>query len=204
MISLRQLRSIGGRMHTFSFFRYTASIWAAVVGILLSSGGVLPSQSLAQEYPLRPVRFVVPFPPSGSTDIYARLLGNGLQQGWKRNVVIDNRPGATGIIGTQTVRSAAPDGYTLLFTSNTGHVLGPLLHDPKPFEPVTDFSPPASFRVNALLPPRKNVSNLFVFAEFCRPIPTTAPVSRNPSDTSIWVLRGISWHCLADSGPAMA
>ena len=141
MISLRQLRSIGGRMHTFSFFRYTASIWAAVVGILLSSGGVLPSQSLAQEYPLRPVRFVVPFPPSGSTDIYARLLGNGLQQGWKRNVVIDNRPGATGIIGTQTVRSAAPDGYTLLFTSNTGHVLGPLLHDPKPFEPVTDFSP---------------------------------------------------------------
>lgn len=124
----------------FSFFAGSAVMWSVLAGISLG-GAFVQSPSFAQEYPVRPVRFVVPFPPSGSTDIYARLLGNGLQQIWKRNVVIDNRSGATGIIGTLTVKTAAPDGYTLLFTSNTGHVLGPLLREPRPFDPVEDFTP---------------------------------------------------------------
>jgi tripartite-type tricarboxylate transporter receptor subunit TctC len=119
----------------------SVSMWSIAAGVLLLSGVVLQTPSMAQDFPTRPVRFIVPFPPSGSTDNYARILGNGLQQSWKNNVVIDNRPGATGMIGTQTVRTAAPDGYTLLFTSNTAHVFGPLVRDPRPFEPVADFSP---------------------------------------------------------------
>jgi tripartite-type tricarboxylate transporter receptor subunit TctC len=97
--------------------------------------------SLAQSYPNRPVRVIAPFPPGGSTDVYARILARELSAALGQTFIIDNRPGGTGILGTQTARQATPDGYTLLFTSNTGHVLGPLLKQPWPFDPVGDFTP---------------------------------------------------------------
>ena len=106
--------------------------------------GVLAALSCvatAQEYPSRLIRIIVAFPPGGSTDIYARVIANELQQAWGRSVIVENRPGGTGVIGTQAVRQSPPDGYTLLFTSNTGHVLGPLLQEPRPFDAVADFTP---------------------------------------------------------------
>jgi tripartite-type tricarboxylate transporter receptor subunit TctC len=96
---------------------------------------------MAQDYPSRLIRVIVAFPPGGSTDIYARVIANELQAAWGKSVIVENRPGGTGVIGTQAVRQSAPDGYTLLFSSNTGHVLGPLLMDPRPFDPVADFTP---------------------------------------------------------------
>jgi len=84
---------------------------------------------------------IVPFPPSGSTDIYARLVAKELQTAWGQSAIIDNRPGATGVIGTELAKRAPPDGYTLLFTSNTAHVLGPLLQNPRPFDAASDFTP---------------------------------------------------------------
>lgn len=95
----------------------------------------------AQEYPSRLLRIIVPFPPSGSTDTYARIIANELQEALGRSVIIENRAGATGAIGTQAVRQSPPDGYTLLFTSNTAHVFSPVMQDPRPFDPVTDFTP---------------------------------------------------------------
>ena len=95
----------------------------------------------AQDYPSRNIRIINPFPPGGSSDIYARVVASELQKAWGKPTIVENRAGATGIIGTQVVRQAAPDGYVLLFTSNTGHVLGPLLMEPRPFDPVTDFTP---------------------------------------------------------------
>ncbi|MPZ45497.1 MAG: tripartite tricarboxylate transporter substrate binding protein [Betaproteobacteria bacterium] len=109
-----------------------------ILAILLPLSG--PTIS-AQDFPSRPIRLIVPFPPGGSTDNYARLLARELTSAWNQTVVVDNRPGATGIIGTQTVRQATPDGYTLLFTSNTGHVLGPLLRSTPPFDSIKDFTP---------------------------------------------------------------
>ena len=108
-----------------------------VVGLLVA----LNSVAVAQDYPSRLVRVIVAFPPGGSTDIYARIVANELQVAWGKSVIVENRPGATGIIGTQLVRQSPPDGYVLMFTSNTGHVLGPLLMDPRPFDPVADFTP---------------------------------------------------------------
>jgi len=105
--------------------------------VLIAAAGT----SAAQEYPSRLVRLVVPFPPGGSTDIYARILAQALQSSWSQSVIVDNRPGATGQIGTDLVKRAAPDGYTLLFTSNTAHVLGPLFQNPRPFDPAADFTP---------------------------------------------------------------
>jgi tripartite-type tricarboxylate transporter receptor subunit TctC len=97
--------------------------------------------AVAQEYPARVVRFIVPFPPGGSTDIYARIFAKELHASWGQSVVVENRPGATGLIGSEAARKAAPDGYTLLFTSNTAHVLGPLLQNPRPFDAAADFTP---------------------------------------------------------------
>jgi tripartite-type tricarboxylate transporter receptor subunit TctC len=110
---------------------------------LLAFAGLmaLAAASLAQEYPARVIRLIVPFPPAGSTDIYARILAKELQGAWGQSAVVENRAGATGLIGTDLAKRAAPDGYTLLFTSNTAHVLGPLLHEPRPFDPAADFTP---------------------------------------------------------------
>lgn len=129
-----------------------------IVGSVLAWSGVYAQ---AQDYPSRVIRLIVPFPPSGSTDIYARILAKELQAAWGQSTIVDNRPGATGTIGTDLARRAAPDGYTLLFTSNTAHVLGPLLQNPRPFDAVADFTPvskalrfPLYLVVHASLPVR--------------------------------------------------
>ena len=93
------------------------------------------------DYPSRPIRIVVPYTPGGQTDAYARVIAQGLHTAWGQPVVVDNRAGASGQIGTNFVKQAPPDGYTLLFTANSAHPLGPLLRDPKPFDSITDFTP---------------------------------------------------------------
>ena len=83
----------------------------------------------------------MPFPAAGPTDAYARLVGKMLQDAMGQPVVVDNRAGATGLIGSQLVKDAPPDGYTLLYTSNSAHVIGPLLQKPHSFDPVADYTP---------------------------------------------------------------
>src|SRR5688572_25974268 len=101
----------------------------------------LISIASAQEYPARLIRLVVPFPPAGATDNYSRLLAKELQASFGQSVIVENRTGATGLIGTELAKRAAPDGYTLLFTSNTAHILGPLPREPRPFDAAADFTP---------------------------------------------------------------
>lgn len=102
---------------------------------------VLPMAGLAQgTYPNRPVRIVVPYPPGGSVDPVARMVAQKLTQLWGQQVVVDNRPGASTIIGTDAVAKAAPDGYTLLLTAST-HVSNPLLFANLPYDSVKDFTP---------------------------------------------------------------
>jgi tripartite-type tricarboxylate transporter receptor subunit TctC len=143
------------------------SWWWILAGALLAPAGV----AMAQDYPSRLIRIIVAFPPGASTDIYARIVANELQQAWGKSAIVENRAGGTGVIGTQFVRQAAPDGYVLLFTSNTGHVLGPLLMDPRPFDPVADFTSvsmavrfPLYLIVNPSLPVR-NVSEFVAYAK---------------------------------------
>src|SRR3954464_10782576 len=78
----------------------------------------IAATSLAQDYPTRPVRMVVPFPPGGGVDATARVLGQKLTEAWKQQVVPDNRTGAGTTIGAEIAARAAPDGYTLLLTNN--------------------------------------------------------------------------------------
>lgn len=114
-----------------------ASSCAALIAILLSIP-VAPVH--AQPYPTKPVRMVVPFAPGGGTDVIARRLAAAMTESMKRQVVVDNRGGANGIIGTEIVAHAAPDGYTLLFVSSP-HSVNPSLYAKLPYDTVRDFAP---------------------------------------------------------------
>ena len=128
----------------------------------------------AQDYPSRPVRIVLPFPPGGTGELFTRIIGNKFQELTGQPLVPDYRPGATGIIGTTAVARSAPDGYTLLYASTSSHVVGPMLVTPAPYDPVKDFTPiapttryPFLMVVNAAFP-AKTVAE-FVAAAKARP-----------------------------------
>ena len=99
--------------------------------------------ALAQSnYPTRPIRLIVPFPPGGSTTIVARLIGQKLTDAWGQQVVVDNRGGGNTIIGSAAMVSAAPDGYTLLHVTST-HAINPSLLK-TPYDAIKDFAPVAT------------------------------------------------------------
>lgn len=110
------------------------------------------------KWPERPVKIVVPYAPGGSSDLLGRLAAQGLTEAFKQSFVIENRAGAGGIIGSQQVAKAAPDGYTLVVSGVGSHVIAPL-ENPKAFDPLKDFThiamlggPPIVLAVNADLP----------------------------------------------------
>ena len=116
----------------------TRAWWCGVV--LLSAFAV---QAAAQNYPARPIRLIVPYPAGGPTDFVGRTVGQKLSQLLGQQIVVDNRPGAGTIIGSELVARAAPDGYTLLFGTGGGTFLAPLILPNVPYEPLRDFAPVA-------------------------------------------------------------
>ncbi len=123
---------------------------------MMLAGLALATAAQAQSWPQKPVRFIVPFPPGGATDISARLLGQELQEIWGQTVVIENRGGAGGGVGAAEAARAAPDGYTLFFPSGSvvtanQHIYAKMAYDPeKDFVPVTNVvSGPQVLVVNA-------------------------------------------------------
>ena len=94
----------------------------------------------AANYPNRPIRLIVPFAPGGGLDISARLIGHKLTESWGQNVVVDSRPGAATIVGTEIASKAAPDGYTVLMITTT-FAINPGLYAKLPYDPVKDFAP---------------------------------------------------------------
>ena len=113
-----------------------------VLALLLALAGFqAAAQAPEAAYPSRPIRVIVPFPPGGPTDLYARVIAQKMQESWGQPVLVENRVGGTGQVGSSLVIQAPPDGHTLLFTSNSAHVISPLLRNPRPFDPVRDFTP---------------------------------------------------------------
>jgi tripartite-type tricarboxylate transporter receptor subunit TctC len=119
---------------------------ACLCGVLLLSSAA----ARAQVYPVKPMRFIVPFPAGGFSDVLSRLIAQKLTEQLGQPVIMDNRPGASGNIGAEAVARAAPDGYTLLSTS-TNFVTNPGLFKKLPFDPVRDFTPITLISDNALL-----------------------------------------------------
>lgn len=95
----------------------------------------------AQAYPAKPVRLVVPFPAGGATDILARTISQKASEKLGQQIVIDNRPGAGGTIGSDMVAKAAPDGYTLLIATGSTHSIGPVVNPKIPYNVERDFAP---------------------------------------------------------------
>ncbi|HTD92007.1 MAG TPA: tripartite tricarboxylate transporter substrate binding protein, partial [Burkholderiales bacterium] len=100
-----------------------------------------PAHLHAQAYPARPIRFIVPFPPGGSTDIYSRILGPKLAEALRQQVVIDNRAGAGGSLGAELAAAAPGDGYTIWMGQTNNLAIGPVMRKKNNYDPLRDFSP---------------------------------------------------------------
>ena len=134
-------------LSTFAAFVTTVSLFAGA--------------ALAQSWPGKPVRIIAPFAPGGTADTLGRLVAQKLTESFKQNFVVENRPGAGGVIGSELVARAAPDGYTLVVSGVASHCIAPALSKSFPFDPVRDFThialfggPPGVLVVNPGLPAR--------------------------------------------------
>lgn len=117
--------------------------------------------AIAQSYPSRPITMVVPFPPGGTSDANARLIAQEITKSLGQPVIIENRPGANGNIGSATVARAAPDGHTILLSGVGSHAINAGIYKNMPYDPVTDFahitmiaSGPNAIAVNPRFPPK--------------------------------------------------
>jgi tripartite-type tricarboxylate transporter receptor subunit TctC len=132
----------------------------------------VPAHAQTDRYPTRPVRMLIPYTPGGPTDLVGRAVGAKLQEAWGQQIVIDNRPGANGVIATEIVARAAPDGYTLLLGTPGQLVLLPLLSKSKlPFDAFADFIPASrvvispQVLVGSVKLPVTNVPELIAYAK---------------------------------------
>lgn len=136
----------------------TATLWA---------GSALAQQSEpAPNYPVRPIRFIVPYVAGGAGDIFTRTIGQKLTEALGQTVVVDNRPGANGGIGTGIVAKASPDGYTLLMGNSGPMTVNPVLYARVPYDPIRDFAPitqGTSYMYVLVVPPSLPAANLNEF-----------------------------------------
>jgi tripartite-type tricarboxylate transporter receptor subunit TctC len=112
---------------------------ATVAALVLS--GVLCLPAKAEDFPSRAVTIVVPFTPGGAGDILARLVGQKLEAKWGKSVVVENKPGAGGLIGASTLLKAAPDGHTLLIAPSAIMAVNVSIYKHLPYDPTTDLVP---------------------------------------------------------------
>ena len=125
--------------------------WREFIGLVTGVVMLLPAGAGAAElYPTRPIHLVVPYPPGGGTDIVARLVGEKLSASLKQPIVVDNRGGAGGVLGTEVAAKAAPDGYTLLLAPSS-HVINPSIYAKLPYDTVKDFAPITMVAAAAIL-----------------------------------------------------
>jgi len=117
-------------------FRFATSVLIAA-GVMIHTGAALAQQ----KYPTKPVRLIVAFPPGGSTDIIARLVGQRLGDKLGQQVIIDNRGGAGGTIGTEIAAKSNPDGHTLTMGTTSTHVIAAGVYEKLKYDPVKDFAP---------------------------------------------------------------
>lgn len=129
-----------------------------------------PGLAAAQDYPAKPIRIVIPYPPGGASDVTARLLGQKMAEAWGQQVVPDNRPGANGIVALEHVARSAPDGYTLLMANLGPNAINPAVYAKLPYDAIKDF---ATITLTTLVPqvlvaspalPAKNIQELIALA----------------------------------------
>jgi tripartite-type tricarboxylate transporter receptor subunit TctC len=146
-----------------------------LIRLTLLLSALLAGAAVAQNYPVKSPRLMVGFAPGGGTDLVARIVAQKLGELWGQTVVVDNRPGASGMIAGDIVAKAAPDGYTLLLTPQTSIAVAPALYGKAPYDPAKDFTPitlagssPLLMVVHPSFPPK-------TFAEFVALVKKSGP-----------------------------
>jgi len=146
----------------------------SIVGLLVGVTLSLAATSAAAQYPTKPVRVVVPFGAGSTTDTIMRIIAQPLGQALGQPIIIDNKPGADGVIGASDVKKAAPDGHTLFLATNSPLAAAPHLHKKLAYDPIADFTP-ISFVANAtfffLVPASSPAKTLAEFIEHARANP---------------------------------
>jgi len=167
-------------------------LFAATVLFALAS-----NPALAQSYPLKPVKLVVPFAPGSATDSAGRVVAQALGERLKQAVVVESKPGASGIIAAELVAKSAPDGYTLFMTTNTSHSANPSMFRKLPYDPIRDFAPiillgelPFVLVVNNALPV-KTVNELIAYAR-ANPGKLSFPYASSTSQVSSETLKAMT------------
>jgi tripartite-type tricarboxylate transporter receptor subunit TctC len=112
-----------------------------LLGVLAAVAAAPAIAQTQTGYPVKSIRLIVPFPAGGASDFTARTLANKISASWGQQVIVDNRAGATGVIGVQLAAKSAPDGYTILFASSSTFATAPALTPNLPYDPVKDFAP---------------------------------------------------------------
>ncbi len=143
------------------------------LSFVLAAAAAVPCAAMAEDvaaYPSKPLRLLVPFPPGGAADVFARFIGERLTQSWKQAVIVENRPGGGGVVATQLAAKAPADGYSLLVVT-VGHAVNPHIQSKLPYDTLKDFQPvariatlPSVLVVNDALPAR-NVTELIALAK---------------------------------------
>ncbi len=113
------------------------ALLAAVTGFI---GWSAVTPLAAQNYPVKPIRFIIPFPPGGGTDLFGRLLAQKISEAWGHQVIVDSRPGAQGSLGTAQAARAEPDGYTLLLAQTGPFTINPFIYKNVGYDPIKDFN----------------------------------------------------------------
>lgn len=146
--------------------------WLRLLGIGLTASLTLATAAAhADTYPSKPIRLIVPFPASGAADLLARAIAQKVGANMGQQIVVDNRPGAGGAIGSDMAAKATPDGYTLLIATTSTHSIGPFINSRLPYNTETDFTPVSQVAVatNVLVVPNqlpvKSVKELIEYAK---------------------------------------
>src|SRR5688572_6338300 len=124
---------------------------ARILGCAALLGAALAGGAGAQSYPAKSVRIVVPYPPGGGNDLLGRPIAQKLTEKWGQIVVIDNRGGASGMIGAEIVAKSAPDGYTILLCASPEVALNVTLYPKMAYDPARDFTPITQLAVSSLV-----------------------------------------------------
>jgi tripartite-type tricarboxylate transporter receptor subunit TctC len=140
--------------------------------LYLVAAALISNAAGAQSYPSKPIRWIVGFPPGGGTDIISRLIAQKMGEAWGQQVLVENRPGATGMIGANAIAKAPPDGYTIGMAHVNSHAIAPNLVEKPLYDPLKDFAPvayvgyvPNVLVINPAVTPANTIQELVILAK---------------------------------------
>ena len=163
------------------------------VALLSCTLGITATAALAQAYPNKPIKLIVPFAPGGFTDVVARILGQKLSVSLGQPFVIENKAGAGSTIGTDFVAKAAPDGYTLVMVSTT-HVISPAIYPKLPYDPIKSFTPVGKLVDSAyvlLVNPKVPANNVAEFIALAKASPDKIHYASSGNGSSQHLMGGM-------------